>query len=924
MGYQSEAQLEEQLIKKLGTLGYEFVKIKDYDELVANFRKELNFFNKDALENRDMSDTEFNRVMVELTGKTVYQCAKILRDKIVLDRDDGSRIYLEFMSKYPENNYYQVTNQVTVVGKYKNRYDVTILCNGLPIVQIELKRAGIDIKEAINQIDRYRIHSYKGLFHFVQIFVVSNAMETRYFANTDSLKILKSLTFYWTSEINERINNLNDFSVVFFNQSRLSKMLNKYMVISDTEQILMVMRPYQIYATEALVRKALDSNAGGFIFHTTGSGKTLTSWKCAQLLSQEDRIKKIFFLVDRNDLDTKTIDDFNSYEADCVDMTDRTYKLVEQVQDRNKKLIITTIQKMTNAIKKPKYQAIMEQYSDEKVIFIFDECHRSQFGKMHSKIKKFFKRGQYFGFTGTPRFKENKSQDSRTTADVFGDCLHQYLIKEAIFDKNVLGFNVEYISTYKGQYDEADETMVEDIDRKEVLESDDRVVLVANHIISHHAGKTRIKGNKYTAIFAVSSIPMLIKYYNEFKKIKHNFKIAAVFSYGANDELDGADKHSKDHLENIIDDYNKMFDTNFSTDTYDGYNRDISKRMQIKKIPEIDILIVVNMYLTGFDSRTLNTLYVDKNLEWHTLLQAFSRTNRVEKETKQFGNIVCYRNLKRKTDDALRLFSGGGDISEILLKDYDYYLDKAKQLIAELYKVVSRPEDIDNLQSEEEQAKFVIAFRELSKMLLVLETFVDFTWDDLDQVMTQQEYENFKSRYFTIHDNLKNNRDAEMVSILDDIDFNIEIIQTDKINVAYIMNLLKNMDRKDKKQREKDIKHIYDELDRTDNPELKKRVELIKRFIGDVLVGLPEDASVEEAYVDFEDKERNEEIEAFAKEKDIDADKIKQIISEYEFSRTLTKDMIKEQIPMALPFRERRALIQAIIDFITQNCDKYQ
>ena len=924
MGYQSEAQLEEQLIKKLGTLGYEFVKIKDYDELVANFRKELNLFNKDALENKDMSDTEFNRVMVELTGKTVYQCAKILRDKIVLDRDDGSRIYLEFMSKYPENNHYQVTNQVTVVGKYKNRYDVTILCNGLPIVQIELKRAGIDIKEAINQIDRYRIHSYKGLFHFVQIFVVSNAVETRYFANTDSLKILKSLTFYWTNEINERINNLNDFSAVFFNQSRLSKMLNKYMVISDTEQILMVMRPYQIYATEALVRKALDTNSGGFIFHTTGSGKTLTSWKCAQLLSQEDRIKKIFFLVDRNDLDTKTIDDFNSYEADCVDMTDRTYKLVEQVQDRNKKLIITTIQKMTNAIKKPKYQAIMEQYSDEKVIFIFDECHRSQFGKMHSKIKKFFKRGQYFGFTGTPRFKENKSQDSRTTADVFGDCLHQYLIKEAIFDKNVLGFNVEYISTYKGQYDEADETMVEDIDRKEVLESDDRVTLVANHIISHHTGKTRIKGNKYTAIFAVSSIPMLIKYYNEFKKIKHNFKIAAVFSYGANDELDGADKHSKDHLESIIDDYNKMFDTNFSTDTYDGYNRDISKRMQIKKIPEIDILIVVNMYLTGFDSRPLNTLYVDKNLEWHTLLQAFSRTNRVEKETKQFGNIVCYRNLKRKTDDALRLFSGGGDISEILLKDYEYYLDKIKQLIAELFKVVSHPEDVDNLQSEEDQAKFVIAFRELSKMLLVLETFVDFTWDDLDQVMTQQEYENFKSRYFTIHDNLKNNRDAEKVSILDDIDFSIEIIQTDKINVAYIMNLLKNMDRKDKKQREKDIKHIYDELDRTDNPELKKKVELIKRFIGDVLVGLPDDASVEEAYVDFEDKERNEEIEAFAKEKNIDADKIKQIISEYEFSHTLTKDMIKEQIPMALPFRERRALVQAIIDFITQNCDKYQ
>ena len=696
------------------------------------------------------------------------------------------------------------------------------------------------------------------------------------------------------------------------------------MVISDIDQILMVLRPYQIYATEALVKKALDTNSGGFIFHTTGSGKTLTSWKCAQLLSQEDKIKKIFFIVDRNDLDTKTIEDFNSYEADCVDMTERTDKLVDQIKDRNKKLIITTIQKMTNAIKIPRYQKIVQQYNNEKVIFIFDECHRSQFGKMHTQIKRFFKKGQYFGFTGTPRFKENKSSEGRTTSDVFGECLHSYLIKQAIFDRNVLGFNVEYISTYKGQYDENDKTMVEDIDRKEVLESNERVTLVANHIITHHTGKTRIKGNKYTAIFATSGIPMLIKYYNEFKRIKHNFRIAAVFSYGTNDELDGADKHSKDYLANIIDDYNKTFGTNFSIDTYDTYNKDISERLQIKRIPEIDILLVVNMYLTGFNSRPLNTLYVDKNLEWHTLLQAFSRTNRVEKETKQFGNIVCYRNLKQKTDNALRLFSGGGDISEILLKDYDYYLHKMKRLIGELFKVVSHSEDVDKLQSEEEQAKFVIAFRELSKALLVLETFVDFTWNDLDTMMTEQEYENFKGRYFTIHNNLNNDRNIKKVSILADIDFSIEIIQTDKINVAYIMNLLKNMERKDRKQQEKDISHLYDELNRTDSPELKRKVELIKRFIEEVFIKLPDDTSIEEAYVDFENKERNKEIELFAQEKEINADKIRKIILEYEFSHNLIKDMIKEEFSIALPFRERRALIQSIMDFIIQNCDKYQ
>lgn len=925
MAYQSEAQLEDKLIKKLSTLNYTFVKLDDYDALEKNFREQISIFNKDTLGDVPLSDIEFNRLIQGIAhGKSVFQCAKQLRDKFVLDRDDNSRIYLQFMSQNPEENIWQVTNQVTVVGKYKNRYDVTLLCNGLPLVQIELKRSGIDIKEAINQIDRYRIHSYKGLFHFVQVFIVSNSVETRYFSNTDDTRIMKSLTFYWTDEANERINNLDDFSSAFLNQNRLTKLIHRYMVINETDKNLMVMRPYQIFATESILRKALTTDKGGYIFHTTGSGKTLTSFKTAQLLTKENKIKKVFFLVDRSDLDTQTMQEFNRFEDGCVDYTDRTDTLVKQIEDPNKKLIISTIQKMATAIRKPYYQKKILPYRDEKVIFIIDECHRSQFGKMHNDVKKFFTKAQYFGFTGTPRFVENKSQDGRTTSDVFGECLHQYLIKEAIFDKNVLGFNVEYISTYEGQYDENDGTLVEAIDKKEVLESDERVSLVAQHIVDHHNTKTRISGNKYTAIFATSSIPMLMKYYDEFKKIDHNLKIAAVFSFGTNEDLEDKVEHSRDSLQRIMDDYNKMFDTKYTTDTFAAYNADISKRLKVKKIPEIDLLIVVNMYLTGFDSRPLNTLYVDKNLEWHNLLQAFSRTNRVEKETKQFGNIICYRNLKKQTDDALRLFSGGGDVTGVLLKPYEYYVEQFKELAAILHNEAKTPADIDHMQSEEEQAKFVIAFRELSKVLLTLETFTDFTWADIEDSIEQQEYEDFKGRYFTIHDSIVKGRESEKVSILDDIDFSIEIIQTDKINVAYIMNLLKNVDMKDKKQKEKDLAHIFDELDRTDNPELKKKVDLIKAFLNEMMPIIQEDEDVLEKYSEYEDKARTSEIEAFATDKNIEFSFLRGLISEFEFSHILDKDAIRSELKGSFSYKEKKLLVTEIMEFIIENCNKYQ
>lgn len=926
MSYQSEAELEKQLINKLSSQGYSYIKLEDYKALENNFRAQLNYINKSILEGVDLSDKEFERILIYLNGKTVYQSAKQLRDQFILDRDNGKQVYINFLNENPENNVYQVTNQVTVQGKYVNRYDVTILINGLPLVQIELKRRGVDINQAINQIDRYRQHSFKELFKYIQIFVVSNGVETRYFANTNEPRIMKSLTFYWTREDNERINILENFSSEFLEKNRLLKMITKYMVINDTDKCLIVMRPYQVYATEALIRQALNTNSNGYIWHTTGSGKTLTSWKCANLLKNEPSIAKVFFLIDRKDLDTQTIEEFNKFEKDCVDNTDDTKVLVKQVKDPNKKLIVTTIQKMAKALNTPKYLEVMNKYKKDKVIFIIDECHRSQFGEMHNQIKRHFINAQYFGFTGTPRFVENKSQDGRTTADMFQKLLHAYLIKNAIHDHNVLGFSIEYIQTYEGEYDENDETRVEDIDREEVFMADERINMIANHIINHHSLKTR--NGKYTSIFAVSSIPQLIKYYDTFKKLKdegkHNYNIAAVYSYGSNEDLSNKEEHSRDSLERIIKDYNEMFETNFDTNTFSAYNKDISNRLKQKKNPQIDILLVVNMYLTGFDSRPLNTLYVDKNLDWHNLLQAFSRTNRVEKETKPFGNIVCYRNLKKKTDDALKLFSQTDKAEEVLVKDYDYYKDQFEQYATELYKLVSTPQAVDGLMDENDQAKFVIAFRELSKILLILKTFVEFCWEDLDLTMTQQSYEDYKSKYLTIHDNIRKVRQAEKVSILNDIDFSIEIIQTDKINVAYIMNLLRNIDFTDHEQKEKDIKNIYKELDRSDNPELRRKVDLIKQFIGEVVPKMSADDSVDEEYSNFETAQRNKEIEDFAFENKLEPDFIKNSINDYEFTEILDKDKIREGITSDIPYFKKKSLVEKIMEFIINNVTKYQ
>ena len=921
MAYQSEAELELQFIEQLNSQKYATVEIPDYDALVENFKVQFEKFNAAKLDH-PLTDKEWERVFNLMLGKSVFQSAKILRDKFVLEREDGTKVYLAFFDNDHTKNIFQVTHQTTVVGKYVNRYDVTLLVNGLPLIQVELKRRGIDIREAVNQVMRYKKHSYNGLYHFIQLFIVSNGVDTKYFANSDR-DLLYSLAFFWTDFNNVRITNLKDFSISFLARDHVIKMLTRYTIINDTDKILMVMRPYQVYAVEALVRQATLTNRNAYIWHTTGAGKTLTSFKTAQILAANPNIKKVVFLVDRKDLDSQTTEEFNKFEAGSVDATDRTDLLVKQVQDKNRQLIITTIQKMANAVKNPRYAKIMSSYADEKVVFIIDECHRSQFGDMHKDIVRHFKNAQFFGFTGTPRFEVNgkvEGKITQTTEKLFGECLHNYLIKDAIFDNNVLGFHVEYIKTIEGDFDLNDPTMTNAIDVGELYMSTERMALIANHIVQNHKSKTR--NGQYTAIFAVSSIPQLVKYYDIFKAINHDLNISGIFSYGANEDAEGKDEHSRDALERIIGDYNEMYSTNFSTDTFAAYHKDISDRVKGKKTKSLDILIVVNMFLTGFDSKALSVLYVDKDLKYHDLLQAYSRTNRVEKETKPFGIIICYRNLKKNTDDALALFSKSDSTEGVIVPPYEYFVEKFNEMAMKLKEIALFPESVDTMQNEEDQKKFVIAFRELTKYLQSLQTFIEFSFDKDALIMSEQEYQDYKSKYLMLYARQKNDR--QVVSVLNDVDFCIELMESDRINVAYIMNLIRNIHFDDPKQKDFDIKNIEAELKRTDNPQLLRKVVILQAFLDQVVKGLNSADEIDAAYNDFENEEKRKEIEAFAETEDIDPKMLGEFISEYEFSGTMEAGDIRDRIDKPMPLLKKKSLVNRIVDFILSHVEKYQ
>lgn len=913
MTTQPEQLLENTLIEQLKMLGYNYVGIADEKDLLANLKCQLEKHNHIQL-----TDKEFDRVLNILSKGSVFDKAKTLREKQHIVRDNGESLYFEFISidNWCQNQF-QVTNQVTIEGKYKNRYDVTLLINGLPLVQIELKRRGIELKEAFNQINRYQRHSFGasiGLFQYVQIFVISNGVNTKYYANNKYQSFKQ--TFYWTDEKNKQITQLDKFAFTFLDPCHVSKMICKYIVLSEAQKILMVLRPYQYFAVEAMIDKVRNSTKNGFVWHTTGSGKTLTSFKAAQILMNMPQVKKVVFVVDRKDLDYQTTKEFNSFSKGSIDGTDNTQALVNQFSD-DTKLIVTTIQKLNTSISKKRHQTKMSLMKDEKIIFIFDECHRSQFGDTHKRIKEYFNNIQMFGFTGTPIFAENAVKNElgkRTTSELFGDCLHKYVITDAIRDENVLKFSVEYVGKYKKKDTATDiDIEVEDIDRDELMESPQRLNKIADFIIQHHNRKTY--NREFTAMFCVSSVDTLIKYYELFKQKKqdgyHNLRIATIFSYAANEDdkdatgflpeelsvveepkaLYGLNVHTKEKLDEYIGDYNGMYGTNFSTkdsESFYNYYNDISKKVKER---QIDILLVVNMFLTGFDSKTLNTLYVDKNLKYHGLIQAYSRTNRILNEQKSQGNIVVFRNLKKLTDDAVALFSSGG--KEVIFKPpYEECVKKFSQAFIQLLNIAPTVNSVSDLKDENEELEFIKAFRELIRIKNELTTFADFTFNDLS--MNEQLFEDYKSKYLDLYDKVKTDHQKEKVSVLNDVDFELELIHRDEINVAYILILLANLkdSTADKEKRQKEIIDLI-----AGEAHLRSKRELIEKFIKE---NLPEIDDVDNIPDEFERYWNEEQQTAFRKlctEENLTDHKVEKVIADYLFSeREPLRDEVLELI----------------------------
>jgi type I restriction enzyme, R subunit len=978
MSKQSEHVLEEQLIAQLQTLGYSYIVINGEKELLLNLKQQLETHNHTALTNTgnaQFTQTEFERVLNLLSKGSVFEKAKMLRQKQHLARDNGDNLYFEFLNtEHWCQNQYQVTNQISQEGKYKNRYDVTILINGLPLVQIELKRRGLELKEAFNQINRYQRHSFganSALFQYVQIFIISNGVNTKYYANNRNQSFKQ--TFYWTDVENKRLSNiLNGFTDTFLEPCHISKMICKYIVLNEAYKIPMVLRPYQFYAVEALIERVKNSTKNGYIWHTTGSGKTLTSFKASQILMALPQVHKVVFVVDRKDLDYQTTKEFNSFQEGCIDGTDNTQNLVKQFtgtyvdkkgEAKHSKLIVTTIQKLNTAITKLKYEAKMAELKDKRIIFIFDECHRSQFGDTHKRIKEFFNNAQLFGFTGTPIFADNavKTQGiasphgKRTTKDLFEECLHKYVITDAIKDENVLKFSVEYVGRYK--HKDGRETNidieVEDIDTKELMEDETRLNKITDYVIAHHNRKTHSK--EFTAMFCINNVPTLIKYVDLFKKKKtqglHNLNIATIFSYGANEDDADANGvinfetdfntvdltvvakptpeykinlHSRDKLEEYIQDYNQLFGDNFTTkdsQSFYNYYNDISKKVKERKI---DILLVVNMFLTGFDSPTLNTLYVDKNLRYHGLIQAYSRTNRILNEQKSQGNIVVFRNLKDRTDEAITLFSNKEAIEVIIMKPYEDYTAKFDEAFEHLMALTPTTDSVDGLQTEGDELEFIKAFRDLMRIKNILAAFSDFKWQDLQ--MTEQQFEDFKSKYLDLYDKVKSEHQKEKISILEDVDFELELIRRDEINVAYIIQLLIKLKsvRANGNSLQQDITKAEQEIFNLLSSEttLRSKRELIERFIKESLPLITDPHEVEPAFNKYWNKEQQKAFLKIVSEENLSANKTEKLIENYLFvERQPLRDEVLELIEGERPsLLQRKSLgkriLKRLMDFV--------
>ena len=922
MPVQSEAALENGLIDTLQKMNYEYVHIEEEKNLSANFKKQLEKHNKKKLEElgrTEFTESEFEKILIYLEGGTRFEKAKKLRDLFPLELESGERLWVEFLNRtHWCQNEFQVSNQITVEGRKKCRYDVTILINGLPLVQIELKRRGVELKQAYNQIQRYHKTSFHGLFDYIQLFVISNGVNTRYFANNPNSGY--KFTFNWTDAANVPFNDLEKFATVFFDKCTLGKIIGKYIVLHEGDKCLMVLRPYQFYAVEKILDRVENSNDNGYIWHTTGAGKTLTSFKAAQLVSELDDVDKVMFVVDRHDLDTQTQAEYEAFEPGAVDSTDNTDELVKRLHS-NSKIIITTIQKLNAAVSKQWYSSRIEEIRHSRIVMIFDECHRSHFGDCHKNIVKFFDNTQIFGFTGTPIFVEN-AVDGHTTKEIFGNCLHKYLIKDAIADENVLGFLVEY---YHGN---------EDVDNAD----QDRMTEIAKFILNNF-NKSTFDG-EFDALFAVQSVPMLIRYYKIFKSLNPKIRIGAVFTYAANsnqdDEQTGMNTSGfasestgeADELQAIMDDYNNMYGTSFTTENFRAYYDDINLRMKKKKadMKPLDLCLVVGMFLTGFDSKKLNTLYVDKNMEYHGLLQAFSRTNRVLNEKKRFGKVVCFRDLKSKVDEAIKLFSNGTPQEDIVRKPFNEVKRDYQELTKDFLEHYPEPHFVDYLQSENDKKQFILAFRDIIKKHAEIQIYNEFEKEANDLGMTEQQFMDFRSKYLDIYDTFAakpteqpsgykvQDDESGMVAEPDpsendttglgDIDFCLELLHSDIINVAYILELIADLNPYSEDYTEK-RQHIIDTMIK--DVELRSKAKLIDGFIQknvdddrDNFMARKQKADgtsdLEERLNNYIVNERNNAVNTLAKDEDLDASVLNHYLSEYDYLQKEQPEIIQEAL----------------------------
>ena len=986
--YQSEDELEKELIKTLVNEGYEYLNIHSEDELILNLRKQLEKLNQYHFTDGEW-DSFFTNVLANRNDYIIERTRLIQEDYIQsITLDDGSlrNIYLIDKNNI-HNNSVQVINQyVNNDGNYDNRYDVTILINGLPLIHIELKRRGIDLREAFNQIERYQRDSFwasSGLYNFVQIFVISNGTLTKYYSNTtrefhiNNKTKRKSNSFeftsYWADQKNNGITDLIDFAKTFLTKHTLLNVLTKYCVFT-TEEDLLVMRPYQIVATEKILNRINISynnkfygtiKSGGYIWHTTGSGKTLTSFKTSVLASKLPYIDKVLFVVDRKDLDYQTMKEYDRFKEGCANSNSSTKVLEQQLNDPDARIIITTIQKLSNFVKKNLSPDVFNKH----VVFIFDECHRSQFGEMHKAIIKKFKKYYIFGFTGTPIFPENARTIkgiSETTEQIFGDRLHTYTIVNAIADKNVLPFRYEYVSKVDIKKDVKDEKVFS-VDEEKFFSDKFRITAITNYIIKYFSTKTKtsesyvystldnvvevakrkdskeIKTKKnvngFNSIFAVSSIPMAKSYYEEFKlqqvQLNSNLKVALIYSYGVNGEDGIIDENSettealstddRKFLDDAINDYNEMFGTSYDTSSekFQNYYRDVSLRMKNR---EIDILIVVNMFLTGFDAKTLNTLWVDKTLKWHGLIQAFSRTNRILNSVKTYGNIVSFRNLENNLNEALAKFGDEDARGVVLLKPYnDYFYGyeddnghsfEGYQSLVEKMKSKFAPGELPVGESAEKE--YIKIYGAILKVTNILSSFDQFKDEELLSDRDKQDYQGI---YLDLYNSFRNKAKYDKKDITDDIVFEMELIKSIEVNIDYILALVKKYH--DSNMEDKEVLVTINKAIMA-SPDLRNKKDLILAFIDSL-------NSSSDVYSDFEDfmnSRKKEELDKIIAEENLDSEKTYKFIKKsFEQGKVETNGTeISDMLPPMSMFskdnnRERKKT--KVIDRLLEFFDKF-